>query len=165
MTGGAGSRTERINRVEVAPFDPDSPGRPLHLTAPALGLVAVGGAVGTLARYGLARAWSTPADGWPWATLIANLAGSLVLGLLLAALAVRGDDTGGRRRLRLLLGTGFCGGLTTYSTFAVECAELLRDGRVARALVYAAVSVGLGLLLAAVGLVVGRRLPAGGPPC
>jgi len=146
------------DRHPELPVDPDAPDpapppTPLHLRADAIALVAVGGAVGTLARYGLAELDPTPAGGWPWATFLANLAGALVLGMLLELLARRGPDTGARQRLRLLLGTGFCGGLTTYSTLAVESDLLVRAERPGLALGYLAASVAAGFAAAAIGIV------------
>jgi len=87
---------------------------------PLLVAVAVGGAVGCLARYGIGLALPTPPTGWPTGTFLANLAGALLLGLLLEGLARTGPDTGWRQLARLGLGTGLLGAFTTYSTLAVE---------------------------------------------
>jgi CrcB protein len=144
------------DRHPELPLDPDAPEegppRPLHLRPGALLLVAAGGLAGTLARYGLAELDPTAPRGWPWATFVANLAGALALGGLLELLARRGPDTGGRRQLRLLLGTGFCGGLTTYSTLAVETDLLVRAHRAGLALLYLAATVAAGFAAAAVGI-------------
>jgi CrcB protein len=134
------------------PLDPDlGPLSPLLVS-----LVGVGGAIGTAARYGLAR-WLPAGNGLPRGTLIANLVGAVVLGVLLEALARRGPDLGVRRRIRLLLGTGFCGGLTTYSTLAVETDLLIRGHRDALAIEYAIASVVAGVALAAIGIAVAAR--------
>jgi CrcB protein len=124
-------------------------------------VVLIGGAAGTAARYALAEAWPTHPDGWPWGTFLANLAGCLILGLLLEGLGRRGPDVGIRQRARLLVGTGFCGGLTTYSTFAVEADLLVRAGQDGLALAYVAVSLVAGSLAAAMGILAaaGRRRP------
>ncbi len=102
--------------------------------------VAAGGAVGALARSGLAEALPRGAAGWPWGTLLANVAGTLLLALL-ARRAVAG-------RARLALGPGLCGALTTFSTLQVELVALAREGAVATAAAYAAVSLVAGLAAA-----------------
>ncbi len=106
-----------------------------------------GGAAGALARTALADGWAPGT--LPWATLVANVAGCLLLG---AALVRTAPGT----RARGLLAPGLCGGLTTFSTLQVELVELFRDGDTALALAYAALSLGLGVT--AIGL--GRRLAA-----
>jgi len=120
-----------------------------------LGVVAVGGMIGASARYGLARALPVRPGELPWATLWTNLTGSFLLGLVLAVLALRLPDQPYARRF---LAGGVLGAFTTMSTFQVETALLLRDGRPATAAGYVAASVTGGLLLAAAGLAVGRRV-------
>jgi CrcB protein len=117
----------------------------------AVALVVLGGAVGTAVRYAAATHWPDH-GGWPTATMVVNLAGALVLGVLVESLARLGPDIGPRRGLRLLLGTGFCGGLTTYSTFAVELDLLIRAHRHGLAAAYAVVSVLAGVAAAAIGV-------------
>jgi fluoride exporter len=138
------------------PDDPD-PG-PLALSL--LALVGIGGAIGTAARYGLSR-WLPAGIGLPRGTLIANLAGALVLGVLLETLALHGRDEGGR--LRLLVGTGFCGGLTTYSTLAVESNLLVRGHQHALAAGYAVGSIAAGIVVVAVGVWLAARVRRGLP--
>lgn len=120
---------------------------------------------GTLARYGLSEVLPTPA-GLPVGTFLINIAGAFALGLFLEALARRGPDAGRRRALRLLLGTGFLGGFTTYSALAVDSALLLGGGRAAVGLGYLAVSVLVGLGATALGILAGglvrRRSPDAG---
>lgn len=104
-------------------------------------LVAAGAAVGAPMRFLAAHLLDAARrhdgrSGWPWGTLTVNLLGSFVLGLLVA------DAVDGRAMA--LLGTGFCGGLTTYSAFAVQTVD---GGRV-RGPAYAVVTVG-GCLIAA----------------
>jgi CrcB protein len=89
-------------------------------------LVALGGLVGSVARYWLAGLVQNLADsGFPSGTLAVNVAGSFVIGLVMALSLERGliDDD-----LRILLATGFCGGFTTMSTFSYETLFLVRDG-------------------------------------
>jgi CrcB protein len=116
-----------------------------RLPAGALTAVAIGGAAGTLLRALIAYELPVRSGAFPWSTLVVNLFGSLVLGFVVAASLSRSAPS---RYTRPLLGTGFCGGLTTFSTFSVEVDLLLRAGRLATAAGYVAVSV-LGGLAAA----------------
>ncbi|HEX2201971.1 MAG TPA: fluoride efflux transporter CrcB [Longimicrobium sp.] len=117
-------------------------------------LVALGGAAGAVARFGVARwaaeRWAGP---FPWGTFAVNVAGSLVLGFLLGAFPA--PDAW---RVRTLLGVGFCGGLTTFSTFAYEAAALLQARDHTTALAYAAASLAAALLAVFAGLALGARL-------
>ena len=90
--------------------------------AASLALVAAGGCAGTLVRAALERAWPASPGHLPVTTLALNVVGALALGLLLGALGK------GRPRLRLALGTGVLGGLTTHSTFILESHRLLTSG-------------------------------------
>ena len=146
------------------PTDPTSGVRrdpPLYRQVVPGTLVFLGGAVGTVTRYGLAQALPTGSGRWPTGTFVANLVGCLVLGVLLEALVRAGADIGWRRRARLLVGTGFCGGLTTYSTLAVEADLLVRDHHTVLALTYLSVTVVAGVLvtLAGVALAATRQRP------
>ncbi len=151
----------------MPPVDPDlaEPGRntlqrAAHLRPALVAWVALGGVCGTAARIAVTGAVPRP-DGLPLATVAVNLLGALALGILLEALARRGPDRGGRRVARLLLGTGFCGGFTTYSTFTVDADVLLREGRPAAALGYLTVSLLGGLLATWAGIRAGRHLSPG----
>ncbi|MEH1012669.1 fluoride efflux transporter CrcB [Micromonospora sp. CPCC 206060] len=95
--------------------------------------VAVGGALGAVARYGLAVAWPTAPGALPWATLATNLAGCALLGALMRVIA---GQIAPHRLIRPFLGTGLLGGFTTFSTYAVETRELLSAGRPGLALGY-----------------------------
>lgn len=103
----------------------------------------LGGVAGTLARAGLVEAWPPQAGHWPWATFVVNVAGSALLGWVVA----------GQRHHRLL-GAGFCGALTTFSTFQLELVHMADAGRPLLAVAYAGASLAVGL--AAVGFA-GRR--------
>lgn len=117
-----------------------------------LSLVAGGGFAGTLARYATGRVLDDSA-GWPLATLVVNVVGAFVLGLLIEQLAVRGPDSKRGREVRLLLGTGFLGSFTTYSSFAVDAERLLADGAGATAIGYVAATLAIGLSSCVAGVV------------
>jgi len=116
---------------------------------------AAGGVLGALARWGVGAALPHPAGSWPWATLLVNLTGCLVLGLLIAALFARHP---GSPWLRPFLGTGVLGGFTTFSTFTVDAVQLTDAGAVGTAVGYVVVSVVGGLLAAVAGVVLGRSM-------
>ncbi|MBA2283162.1 MAG: CrcB family protein [Acidimicrobiia bacterium] len=121
-----------------------------------LALVALFGAAGACARYGLGVATNAQAAAFPWTTLAINVAGSFALGLVLG---------GGPGRLSPQLvtaaGTGFLGAFTTFSTFSHETQTMLRDHRASAAAAYVALSVVGGIAAAAAGWALGRRtLPA-----
>ncbi len=148
--------------VDVLPLAPGGgrtgahrPGAIGRSQALLLGVLAAGGALGAVARYAVALAIPTPPEGFPWATLAINLTGSAALGLVLVLLAVHIP----RRRLpRMLIGTGFIGAYTTFSTFAVEAVTLARHGRVPVAAAYVGVTLVGGLLAVWAGITLARTL-------
>lgn len=114
-------------------------------------LVVAGGMVGAPLRYLTDRAVQARHDSvFPWGTLVVNVSGCLVLGLLTGAATVGAASS----QLRLLLGTGLCGALTTYSTFSYETLRLAEDGArlFAVANVMASVAAGLGAAFAGAAL-------------
>lgn len=121
-------------------------------------LVALGGAVGAVARYG-AGAWSLrrfgPEAPLPYGTLAVNVVGGLLMGVLAGWLAPRLGA--GAERWRLLLGVGVLGGFTTFSAFSLETAMMLERGRWAAAGVYSVASVVLSVLALFTGLWLSRR--------
>ncbi len=127
--------------VEVGDTQSGRP-RPLHLRGRYLLLVGAGGTLGTAAREALTLAFP-PRGGVPVTTVAINLVGALLLGLLMEVLARRGDDTGRRRTIRLLVGTGMLGGFTTYSALATDTVLMLRHSAVA-GLAYAGTTVIVG---------------------
>lgn len=134
--------------LDREPLDSDALGggpaaRPVHLTPMFLLVVALGGTIGTAVREGVSLL-VPPLGDYPIAIFGINVIGAFLLGLLLDALARSGPDEGRRRLARLLLGTGFCGGFTTYSSLATATAVLLTDGAVGPAALYAVGSVLLG---------------------
>lgn len=133
--------------------DADSNSRPLHLQPLALVIVLLGGVGGVAAREMLMLIFPTM-GAIAWATFSANLTGAFLLGILLDALARRGPDHGRRRLLRLLLGTGFMGGYTTYSSLATDTAVLLGSGAVGTGIVYSITTIVAGGLATWVGIFV-----------
>jgi CrcB protein len=103
-----------------------------------LGAVFAGGATGAVARIALERLPIAGAPSWPWVTLAINLVGAVALGYFVTRLQERLPIS---TYSRPLLGTGLCGGLTTFSTMQVELLEMLDAHRYAAALGYAAVSL------------------------
>ena len=118
-------------------------------------LAALGGALGALARWGAAEALPTPPGAWPWATLLVNLTGCFLLGVLVAVLTARSPEPAW---VRPFLAVGVLGGYTTYSTFAVEVVELVDDGAVALAAGYVLLSVVGAVAAVAGGALAGRRV-------
>ncbi len=102
-----------------------------------LAMVGAGGAVGALGRVGLAQAWPTAAENWPWAIFAVNILGAFILGSLMSGLR-HGPISIPTYRL---LGTGFCGALTTFSTLQLELLQMLDRARYTLALGYVAASV------------------------
>ena len=112
------------------------PGAPVSLAAMRhMLLVAAGGAVGSVARHLVGRALAAVPGGYPWGTLVVNVAGAFVLGAVLARWPAPDADA------RALLGVGLCGGFTTFSALAAELTALPP----ARAGAYAAASLVLGV--------------------
>lgn len=116
--------------------------------------VALGGALGALARYGLDRVVERRSDSlFPWSTFAINLSGCLVIGIAISALVDRHHTP---LWLRLGLVMGFVGGYTTFSTYAQETLDLLEEGRLVLALAYALGSVALGVVAVWLGTRIGR---------
>ena len=120
-------------------------------------LVALGGAIGATARYGLGVGFGRLAPGaqWPWATLTANLVGGLLMGLLAGWLAHRGGA--GQEQVRLFAAVGVLGGFTTFSAFSLEAAMMIERGRLSMAALY----VGLSSIGAIAALFVGLAIARG----
>jgi CrcB protein len=161
-----------VNRPDAA--DPERPAQPVdpdvdlhdprqraelhHHHPKIIGAIAVGGVIGAEARYGLAVALPHHAGTWPWATLLTNLAGSLLLGVLMAVLAGAAQPP---QLARPFLGVGILGGFTTFSTYAVDLREMLGHGHAGAAAAYLLVSLVGGILAVVVGLrATGALFPA-----
>lgn len=128
--------------------------RRAHLRPGQLLLVFLGGVAGTAGREAV-NLLLPALHGFPSATFAVNILGALLLGLLLESLDRAGSSPKSARRMRLLLGTGFMGGFTTYSTFAVDGALLLGAGSVGLGVLYALGCVVLGTTASWCGILLG----------
>jgi CrcB protein len=158
---------ELEHRIEAElhrlPVDPDVSAPPsapplrdlLTEHAGLLPVIGLGGALGSLARWGLAEALPHRPSEVAWGTVLANVAGSLLLGLLMAFVL---DVWSERRYARPFLGVGVLGGFTTFSTYELDARGLLATDRPGLALTYLAGSVLAALLAVTLGLVGGRLL-------
>jgi CrcB protein len=106
-----------------------------------LAVIAAGGGIGGVARYGTSQLWPSAPGGFPWATFAVNALGCLLIGVLMVLIT---EVWVAHRLARLFLGVGVLGGFTTFSTYTAEIRTLLRPGTVALAFAYLA-----GTLLAA----------------
>ncbi|GAA1189542.1 CrcB family protein [Pseudonocardia alaniniphila] len=119
-------------------------GHPLDV----LGAIAVGGVIGAEARYGIGLAWPHGPSGWPWATLLINLSGCLLIGVLMVVITELVEP---HRLARPFLGVGILGGYTTFSTYTVDAISLADGARPGLALAYLVVTPVLAVLACALG--------------
>ncbi|MGY4712918.1 fluoride efflux transporter CrcB [Mycolicibacterium sp. CBM1] len=120
-----------------------------------LAAVFAGGALGTLARAGLATVLVTDPGHWPWATFVVNIIGAFLLGYFTTRLLERLPLSSYRRPL---LGTGLCGGLTTFSTMQVETMRMIEQHHYGLAAGYTLVSIAAGLLAVYLATALVRRV-------
>ena len=144
---------DAIDRIEQeeAEFRPARPGarvRPGVVFA-----IALGGALGAPARYGMAQWIHVAKDTFPWATFWTNISGAFVLGLFLTVMIQRFPAP---TYPRPFFAIGFLGAFTTFSTMAVETVTLVKDGHALLGIGYSCISVGLGLAVAYAGILAGR---------
>lgn len=142
---------------------------PPHFVLSSL-LVASGGALGAWLRLVTGRLWTlaigpVAANQFPFATLTANVLGSLCMGVLVGWLARHGADSGqwgggqwGGEHWRLLLGVGVLGGYTTFSSFALEFAQLVQRGNLGMAAFYVGISLAAGFAALFAGLYLMRSM-------
>jgi len=117
--------------------------------------IAVAGALGALARWGLGTWFGQRFPTFPWGTLVINVSGSFVLGVLFAALIER---AGGSPTMRIALTTGLMGAYTTFSTFSLETFRLIEDGATGAAFANIGLSLALGLAAVWLGVALGRAV-------
>ena len=116
--------------------------------------VAFGGSMGALSRYGVDTWIEQRSESlFPWATFVINMTGCFAVGFLIAAIV---DRHNAPQWLRTGLVVGFCGGYTTFSTFAQESLDLIEARDIAVAAAYLAASVGLGIVAVLIGTRFGR---------
>jgi CrcB protein len=120
-------------------------------------LVGFGGAVGSMARYGvgLAAARITSGSAWPWATLTVNVVGGLLMGLLVGWMAQKGGAD--QENIRVLAGVGVLGGFTTFSAFSLETALMIERRQYGLAAAYVGLSVVIAIGALMAGLLIARR--------
>jgi CrcB protein len=114
--------------------------------------VFIGGLIGTLCRYELSQ--TVISQTFPYATMIENISGSLLLGFATGYFLFQK----GKKYLAALIGTGFCGGFTTMSTFSKETVLLLQAGQFNLSMMYILLSVIAGVAAALAGLILAERL-------
>ena len=119
----------------------------------ALVLVFLGGGFGSLCRFLVYRLINQDQLSFPYATFTVNIAGSLILGIFLGCI-VKSDNLS--NNWVLFMTTGFCGGFTTFSTFAFENQELIRAGEYSTFLLYSFGSLSLGILAVITGIFLSR---------
>jgi CrcB protein len=150
------------HEIDPASVDPDllarRTGSSSRQMRPAvLVAIALGGALGSPARYAVSRIVPVGTNGFPWSTFVINISGSFVLGILLTLVIERWPPT---RYVRPFVAIGFLGAYTTFSTFMVETDLLTKDGHSDVAALYVATSLVAGLVALYVGILIGRIWPA-----
>jgi CrcB protein len=111
-------------------------------------MVSCGSFIGGAARYLVSIAMKTVGKGFPWGTLIVNLAGCLTIGLLWGIFSKTSSEG---NSWALFLMVGVCGGFTTFSTFSKEALAMLQTGNIMELLAYIGISVIIGIALVAAG--------------
>ncbi|MDT0200313.1 CrcB family protein [Nocardioides sp. AE5] len=111
-----------------------------------LGAVALGGALGALARHGAATLWPTGGGDFPWTTTLVNVIGCALTGIVLVLVLERAPERPAHPLAKPFLATGFLGGFTTFSAYAVEVERLFSGGHAASAVAYLVLTPVLALL-------------------
>lgn len=140
-------------RAARGPFDRTRPSQMARLRPTVLAAIFVGGCAGGLARDELTRAWPTATGGFPWATFAINTCGAFLLAVLLVLMS---DVLPPTTYVRPLLGTGFCGAWTTFSSITAGADQLIAHGAPSLGAAYVLASALAGLGSAALGLMLAR---------
>lgn len=120
-------------------------------------LIGVGSGLGGISRYGLSNAVYALIGKWfPYGTLVVNVLGCFLMGLLFVFILERAGEYGDSLRALLLI--GFLGGFTTFSSFSLETMNLIESGAVLRAIINIGLSVAFCLLATAIGMAFGRQI-------
>jgi CrcB protein len=118
-----------------------------------LGVIAVGGALGALARLGLATAWPHTTGRFPWATFVTNVSGCFLIGVLMVLIS---EVWSAHRLIRPFLGVGVLGGFTTFSTYTGDVQQLVAAGAARTGLLYLAGTLVAALLAVYAGITLTR---------
>ncbi|MDA8847582.1 fluoride efflux transporter CrcB [Flavobacteriaceae bacterium] len=116
-------------------------------------LVFLGGGIGSALRYAIGRIFNTSSAGYPWGTFSVNIIGSLLIGVFMG-IALKNNNLSENQTL--LLVTGLCGGFTTFSAFAYENQQFLKEGDLTSFAIYTLGSLSLGILAVFLGLVISK---------
>jgi len=117
-------------------------------------MIAAGGALGAISRYGLSQlAINLFGKGFPFGTLIANFVGSLLMGLLFSLIETESLAP----QVRIAVGVGFLGAFTTFSTFSLDTVLMIQSGEIQKALLNVLFNVGLCLIAVFIGLLLGNK--------
>ncbi len=162
---------EAVDSTEDLPIDPDTPAEDVANVArrglaflrsrwDVLLAISAGGAVGSLARWGVGELVPWSGTTFPWATFIENITGGFALGVLMVFLL---DVWPPHRYLRPFLGVGLLGGYTTFSSYMLDSRHLLAEGQMATAFAYLGGSLLAGLSGVWLGIAFARLAALGSP--
>jgi len=118
-------------------------------------IIAVGGAIGTISRFGLNKLFFDPSGANTLSTFIANSTGSFILGFLIAYISMKPEWP---PEIKLFLSIGILASYTTFSTFTVSTIYMIENGELIKALINVSASILVGLIAAYLGIILGRSI-------